>query len=250
MAVEAGEVDGEMEEEEKQEEAQSDGRRRKEVKSFVIRTSRMSDHQKEAYRELYPVYGVDASAQRVDLDELFSSTASKRKRYLEIGFGMGYSLAAMAEAMQESDFLGIEVHKPGVGKVLSEIRRLGLKNLRVIQGDAVSLLRGPLRESKFHGIHIFFPDPWPKKRHHKRRLIKGSFPDELAEHLYPAGYLYAVTDWQEYAEQMLEVLKASRKLRNAYHGFAPRQPWRPETPFERKGLAKNHEIRELFFLRS
>lgn len=237
-------------EEEKREDDRRREKIRKEVKSFVIRTSRMSDHQKEAYRELYPLYGVDPEADRVDLDELFGSAASERKRYLEIGFGMGYSLAAMADAMRESDFLGIEVHKPGVGKVLSEIRRLRLENLRVIQGDAVSLLRGPLKEAKFHGIHIFFPDPWPKKRHHKRRLIQGSFPDELARHLYPSGYLYAVTDWQDYADQMLQVLKASEKLDNAYPGFAPRQPWRPETPFERKGLAKKHEIRELFFLRS
>ncbi len=210
----------------------------------------MSDHQKAAYRELYPVYGLDPEVGGVDLDELFGASPEERKRYLEIGFGMGYSLATMADAMRGSDFLGIEVHTPGVGKLLSEIRRLGLENLRVIQGDAVELLRGPLAEAKFHGIHIFFPDPWPKKRHHKRRLIQGAYPDELAEHLYPGGYLYAVTDWEDYAEQMLETLSRAEKLANAYEGFAPRQPWRPETPFERKGVAKSHLIRELFFLRS
>lgn len=222
---------------------------RKEVKSFVIRTSRMSDHQKAAYRELYPLYGVDPGVEGIDLDELFDSDPAHRKRYLEIGFGMGYSLAAMAKASPESDFLGIEVHKPGVGKVLSEIRRLGLENLRVIQGDAVSLIRGALSEAKFHGIHVFFPDPWPKKRHHKRRLIQGGYTDELADHLYRGGYLYTVTDWEDYAEQMLKVLSSSDKLRNAYGGFAPKQPWRPETPFERKGVAKGHRIRELFFNR-
>jgi tRNA (guanine-N7-)-methyltransferase len=210
----------------------------------------MSDHQKAAYRELYPVYGVDPEVEGVDLDELFGASSEERKRYLEIGFGMGYSLATMADAMRGADFLGIEVHRPGVGKLLSEIRRLGLENLRVIEGDAVELLRGPLAEAKFHGIHIFFPDPWPKKRHHKRRLIQGAYPDELAEHLYPGGYLYAVTDWEEYAEQMLETLSRAEKLTNAYEGFAPPQPWRPETPFERKGVAKSHLIRELFFLRS
>ena len=222
---------------------------RKEVKSFVIRTSRMSDHQKEAYRELYPRYGLDPKAERIDLDRVFGTSAEQRKRYLEIGFGMGYSLATMAEAMPQADFLGIEVHRPGVGKVLSEIRRLELDNLRIIQGDAVQLLRGPLRHAQFHGIHIFFPDPWPKKRHHKRRLLQGEYPEELAEHIYSEGYLYAVTDWEEYAEQMLDALRRSSKLTNAYTGFADPQPWRPQTPFERKGLAKKHAIKELFFTR-
>lgn len=207
----------------------------------------MSDHQKEAYRELYPLYGVDPEAQTIDLNGLFGTDPNERKRYLEIGFGMGYSLATMADAMREADFLGIEVHRPGIGKVLSEIRRLRLKNLRVVQGDAVELLRGPLREAKFHGIHIFFPDPWPKKRHHKRRLIQEGYPDELAEHLYPGGYLYAVTDWEEYAEQMLALFSNAKKLKNGYQGYAPKQPWRPETPFERKGRAKSHVIRELLF---
>ncbi|MFP4301704.1 MAG: tRNA (guanosine(46)-N7)-methyltransferase TrmB [Spirochaetaceae bacterium] len=227
-----------------------DEERKRRVRSFVIRTSRMSDHQKEAYRELYPVYGVDPKVERIELNELFGCSPAERQRYLEIGFGMGYSLAAMADAMRGADFLGIEVHRPGVGKLLSEIRRLGLENLRVIQGDAVELLRGPLEDAKFHGIHIFFPDPWPKKRHHKRRLIQGAYPDELAQHLYAGGYLYAVTDWEEYAEAMLEALSRSGKLENKYDGYAPRQPWRPETPFERKGVAKSHAIRELFFLRS
>lgn len=221
----------------------------REIKTFVIRTSRMSEHQKAAYEELYPVYGVPSDVDRIDLDALFGSSPGERPRFLEIGFGMGYSLATMADTMGNKDFLGIEVHKPGVGKLLSEVRRLNLENVRVIRGDAVQLLRGPLRNAQFHGIHIFFPDPWPKKRHHKRRLIQGSFPDELATHLHLGGYLYAVTDWEEYADQMLDLLSAADTLTNEYSGFAPRQPWRPETPFEKKGLAKNHQIRELFFRR-
>ncbi|MFP4329761.1 MAG: tRNA (guanosine(46)-N7)-methyltransferase TrmB [Spirochaetaceae bacterium] len=224
-------------------------KKRREIHSFVIRTSRMSEHQKRAYEKLYPVYGLDPGSETIDLDEVFGVEEPGRRRCLEIGFGMGYSLATMAEAMRDVDFLGIEVHKPGVGKLLSEVRRLGLDNVRVLRGDAVSLLRGPLRQAQFDGIQIFFPDPWPKKRHQKRRLIQGAYPEELAGHLKPGGYLYAVTDWEEYGEQMLEVLSRTNSLVNAYEGYAPRQPWRPVTAFERKGVAKNHVIRELFFLK-
>jgi tRNA (guanine-N7-)-methyltransferase len=170
----------------------------------------------------------------------------------EIGFGMGRATAEIAEEHPGINYLGIEVHPPGIGKLLWEIERRRLSNLRIIEGDAAEVLPELTADCSLSGFHIFFPDPWPKKRHHKRRLVTRPFTDLLQGKLLPGGYLYMVTDWAPYGDWALRELSATPGLTNPYGGppfagFAPPLDWRPKTKFEEKGLAKNHEIRELFF---
>jgi tRNA (guanine-N7-)-methyltransferase len=178
---------------------------------------------------------------------------------LEIGFGMGEATAELADRQSRFNFLGVEVHRPGVGKLLLEIEKRELRNLRISTVDAVTIVRDQLADKSLAGVHIFFPDPWPKKRHHKRRLIQPEFLRLLSRRIAPGGYLYLVTDWEDYAEQMLEALKvafaagergtAGGGLINPYAGFAPHRPWRPTTSFERKAKAKGHSIYELFLIK-
>lgn len=216
------------------------------VRSFVLRAGRMSDAQRRSYETLAPRYVIPFRRERLDLDILFEPT---RPVVVEIGFGMGVATAAIAEANPGTGYLGIEVHTPGVGKLLWEIGRRGLENLRIVERDAVEVLEGMIPDGSVAGFHIFFPDPWPKKRHHKRRLVKRPFTELLASKLVAGGYLYMVTDWVEYAEFALEELGATTGLVNAYQGYAPRAEWLPETKFERKGLDKSHEVRNLYFLK-
>jgi tRNA (guanine-N7-)-methyltransferase len=168
---------------------------------------------------------------------------------IEIGFGMGTATAAIAQAHPERNYLAIEVHRPGIGRLLWEIERQGLENIRIIEGDGVAVLEEMIPADSAEGFHLFFPDPWPKKRHRKRRLVTRPFTNLLAEKLISSGYVYMVTDWRDYGEQALAELTATPGLTNAYAGFAPVQPGRPETKFERKGLEKQHQMYELFFNR-
>jgi tRNA (guanine-N7-)-methyltransferase len=160
---------------------------------------------------------------------------------------MGIATAMIAEANPGVNYLGLEVHRPGIGKLLWEIDRRGLTNIRIIEHDAVEALTQMIAPESVSGFHIFFPDPWPKKRHHKRRLITRPFPSLLSSLLVPAGYLYMVTDWADYGDWAMTELSNTVGLVNAYTGFAPPQPWRPQTKFEQKGLNKQHEVRELYF---
>jgi tRNA (guanine-N7-)-methyltransferase len=169
---------------------------------------------------------------------------------LEIGFGMGEATIELAAAHPEVGYVGIEVHKPGVGKVLSEIETNGLSNLLVIHYDAVAVLSDMIAPGTLAGVHLFFPDPWPKKKHHKRRLVQPVLARLLASRIREGGYLYAVTDWEDYARQMLDVFESTRTLVNQFETFACDIPWRPTTSFERKGRAKRHRIRELFYRKS
>ena len=221
----------------------------------------MSDHQKEAFQRLQAEYclpvpeKIDTEASVLDWDVVFPHRlrVPGRPVILDIGFGMGYELAELAEQWQDNDFLGIEVHKPGVGKLLSEVEQRSLNNVRVIRYDAVPVCRTLIPRETVRGIHIFFPDPWPKKRHHKRRLVRPGFPELIAPLLQPDGYVYLVTDWEDYAMQMIRVLDESPLLRNRFpteEGFAPSLPWRPQTAFERKGLGKGHQIFELVYERA
>jgi tRNA (guanine-N7-)-methyltransferase len=166
---------------------------------------------------------------------------------VEIGFGMGIATAGIAEGNPGKNYLGFEVHRPGIGSLLREIENRKLGNVRIIEHDAVEGVEKLLEDSSVDGFHIFFPDPWPKTRHHKRRLVTRPFTGVLARKLKPGAYLYMVTDWKDYADWALEELSATEGLRNTCDGFAPPRDWRPETKFERKGLAKSHEVRELFF---
>ena len=168
---------------------------------------------------------------------------------VEIGFGMGDATAAIAAQMPQHDFLGVEVHPPGVGALLKLIGERDLHNLRIVQHDAVDVLREMLAPGSLAGVHIYFPDPWHKKRHHKRRLIQPDFVALVAGRLRPGGYLHAATDWQPYAEQMLQVLSAEPLLANTVEGFAPRPAWRPPTRFENRGLRLGHGVWDLLFTR-
>lgn len=216
------------------------------IRSFVLRAARMSDAQRRSYETLAPRYCVPFSEDRLDFRALFGND---RPVTVEIGFGMGVATAAIAEANPDMNYLGLEVHRPGIGRLLWEIENRGLSNIRIIEHDAVEVLERMVDDGAAAAFHIFFPDPWPKKRHHKRRLVKRPFTDLLARKLTPGAYLYMATDWTEYGDWALAELSATPDLENPYGGFAPRQSWRPETKFERKGLDKAHELRELYFVR-
>lgn len=222
---------------------QSDGVHRP-IKSFVLRQGRVSPAQQRACETLLPVFGIPYKKATLDLDESFGRRGEK---YLEIGFGMGETTAHIAAAFPERDFLAIEVHTPGVGALLKTIGETGLQNIRIVQYDAVEVLTNMIAGQTFHGAHIFFPDPWPKKRHHKRRLIQAPFVSLLAGHLKSNGYLHVATDWEEYAQHILSVLSAEPTLTNTADGFAPRPAYRPQTKFEARGLRLGHDVRDIVF---
>lgn len=214
------------------------------IRSYVLRQGRVSAAQERACRQLLPLFGLNYAPQPLDLDAVFGRRAA---RILEIGFGMGETTAAIAAAHPQNDYLGIEVHTPGVGALLKLLQEQHLANVRVIQHDAVEVLRDMIAPDALDGIHIFFPDPWPKKRHHKRRLIQTPLVALAASRLRPGGYLHFATDWDEYAEQMLAVLSAERLLLNSTQGFAPRPDYRPLTKFEARGLRLGHGVWDVVF---
>lgn len=214
------------------------------IRSFVLRQGRMSLAQERYYAQMLPQYGIAYANTRLDLDSAFARTAP---RILEIGFGMGETTAAIASAHPENDYLGVEVHTPGVGALLKHIAERALSNVRIIQHDAVEVVRDMLPERSLAGIHVFFPDPWHKKRHNKRRLIQPPFVALLATRLAPGGYFHCATDWQDYAEQMLEVLAGEPSLVNTADGFAPRPEHRPLTKFEHRGLRLGHGVWDVLF---
>ena len=216
------------------------------IRSFVLRAGRMGSGQTRALQELGPRFVLPFQPTPLDFAAVFGRRAPV---VLEIGFGMGDATAAIAERMPGTDFLGIEVHAPGVGALLQRIGQRQLANLRIIQHDAVDALAAMIPPASLAGVHIFFPDPWHKKRHHKRRLIQPAFVATLAQHLAPGGVLHCATDWQPYAEQMLEVLAAEPLLVNTAAGFAPRPELRPLTKFEARGLGLGHDVWDLVFVR-
>jgi tRNA (guanine-N7-)-methyltransferase len=216
------------------------------IRSFVLRAGRESPAQQRARGELMPKFGIAYRADTLDLDRAFGRCAPK---VVEIGFGMGGATAALAEAQHEKDFLGIEVHTPGVGSLLKLLEARGLTNVRLIQHDAVEVLRDMISFDALDAAHIFFPDPWPKKRHHKRRLIQPPLVNLLAQRIKPGGHVHLATDWEDYAVQMLAVLREEASLRNRYDHFAPRPPWRPLTKFEARGSKLGHGVWDLIFER-
>jgi tRNA (guanine-N7-)-methyltransferase len=216
------------------------------VRSYVLRGGRIGPGQRRARAELGPRYVVGFTEMTFDWDAAFGRRAP---RIAEIGFGMGETTARIAAAMPEVDFIGIEVHEAGVGALLARIGEARLTNLRIVQHDAVEVLRTMIAPGSLEGIHVFFPDPWPKKRHHKRRLIQPPFVALAASRLASGGTLHCATDWQPYAEQMLDVLGAEPLLANTTAGFAPRPDSRPLTKFEARGLALGHDVWDLVFRR-
>jgi tRNA (guanine-N7-)-methyltransferase len=216
------------------------------VRSFVLRGGRIGPGQQRALDELGPRFVLPFSTEAPDWPAVFGRDAP---RVLEIGFGMGDATAQIAAALPDTDFIGVEVHPPGVGALLKRIGAAGLTNLRIVRHDAVEVLRQMLAPGSLAGVHLYFPDPWPKKRHHKRRLIQPAFVALLASRLAPGAYLHCATDWEPYAEQMLQVLGAEPLLANTAAGYAPRPAWRPLTKFEQRGLKLGHGVRDLLFRR-
>ncbi len=216
------------------------------IRSFVLRQGRLTDAQQRALESLSPKFGLVYQASVVDLNSVFGRA---NKKILEIGFGMGESTAKIAHGMPDVDFLGVEVHTPGVGSLLKQIGELDLQNIRIIQHDAVEVLKHMLPDASLDGVHIFFPDPWHKKRHHKRRLIQAPFIKLLCQKLKPGGYLHVATDWQEYAEWVLEILQAEPMLHNTADTYAEKPEYRPLTKFENRGLKLGHGVWDMVFLR-
>ena len=216
------------------------------IRSFVLRQGRMSPAQQRALDTLAPRLCLPYAATPPDLDRVFGRTAP---RVLEIGCGMGETTARIAAAMPAVDFIGVEVHGPGVGSLLKQVDEHALANVRVIRHDAVEVVASMIPPHSLAGIHVFFPDPWPKKRHHKRRLLQPAFVHGLALRLAPGGYLHAATDWVEYADAILETFAAEPLLENTADGFAPRPGYRPLTKFEARGLKLGHGVRDLIFRR-
>lgn len=219
----------------------------REIRSFVRREGRITRSQQRALEELWPRYGLETGP-RLDLDRLFGRQAPHT---LEIGFGNGASLAAMAEQEPDTDFIGIEVHRPGVGHLLLELERRGLKNVRIICDDAVQVLKNCLPDESLDRVLLFFPDPWPKKRHHKRRIVQPAFIELLARKLKSGGILHMATDWENYAGHMLAVMAQTEAFRNcAGRGnFSQRPAYRPATRFEQRGQRLGHGVWDLLFER-
>lgn len=213
----------------------------------MLRQGRFSRGQQRAYEELLPKLGIAYRREPLDFRAAFGRSAPV---VAEIGFGMGETTARIAADNPGSDYLAIEVHTPGVGSLLKRIEAAGIANVRVVQHDAVEVLRDMVAPDSLAAIHVFFPDPWPKKRHHKRRLLQREFTRLAASRLAPGGLLHVATDWRDYAEHVLAVLGATPGLRNTAAGFAPRPPWRPQTKFERRGLELGHGVWDLLFTRT
>lgn len=219
---------------------------RRPIRSYVLRQGRVSNAQQRAHQTLLPRYGIAYAESPVNLEQLFGRAAPK---ILEIGFGMGETTAEIAAAQPANDYLGVEVHTPGVGSLLKQIEARALTNVRIIQHDVVEVLQHMIAPGSLDGIHIFFPDPWPKKRHHKRRLIQPPLAGLLAEKLKAGGYLHAATDWYEYAGQILAVLSATPGLANTAADYVPRPAYRPRTKFEARGLKLGHGVWDIVFKR-
>ncbi|MEX3102745.1 MULTISPECIES: tRNA (guanosine(46)-N7)-methyltransferase TrmB [unclassified Streptomyces] len=218
------------------------------IRSFQPRRSRVTAGQADALQRLWSRWGIDIDGHAVELSELYGDDAPV---VLEIGFGMGEATATMAAADPSTNVLAVDVHTPGQGNLLNLAEQNGLTNVRVANGDAIILLREMLKPDALDGLRVYFPDPWPKKRHHKRRLIQAEFLDLAATRLRPGAVVHCATDWEPYAEQMLEVLDAHPEFENtqADGGFAPRPEFRPLTRFEGQGIEKGHVVRDLLFRR-
>lgn len=223
---------------------ENDYPKRRSIRSFVKRAGKITSGQLAAMDELWPSCGVELNNQILDMHALFGREAPT---VVEIGFGNGLSLAEMAEAAPENDYLGIEVHDPGVGSLLVQVKRRELTNVRVSKSDAVEVFAQQIADASLDRIQIFFPDPWHKKRHHKRRLIQPDFVGVLVGKLVEGGALHVATDWENYAEHILEVLEGNDSLENTADGYAPRPDYRPITKYETRGIRLGHGVWDVIF---
>jgi tRNA (guanine-N7-)-methyltransferase len=216
------------------------------IRSYVLRQGRFSPGQQRAYAEWLPKLGVPYAPVPLDFPALFGRRAPV---VVEVGSGMGETTALIARENPDTDYLAIEVHAPGVGSLLKRLAEESIGNVRVVQHDAVEVLREMVPAASLAGLHVFFPDPWPKKRHHKRRLIQPAFARLAAERLAPGGYIHVATDWEAYAEHVLAVLSGEQFLQNTAENYAPRPVARPQTKFERRGIRLGHGVWDIVFTR-
>lgn len=217
------------------------------IRSFVLRQGRLTKGQARALEEVFPKFGITYQPHLLDMKTLFGREQSKK--ILEIGFGMGETTAKIAHTLPDCDFIAAEVHTPGVGALLKLIDEQSLTNIRVIQHDVVEVLHNMIADGSLDGVHIFFPDPWHKKRHHKRRLIQAEFVKLLCAKLKSGAYIHVATDWQEYAEWVLEVLNAEPLLQNTAQDYAQKPAYRPLTKFENRGIKLGHGVWDMVFTR-
>ena len=221
-----------------------DNKAHRRIRSFVRREGKLTKGQQNAIDQAWPEYGVNLEMGRIDFSELYGRTAPV---VLEIGFGNGLSLADMAESAQDIHFFGIEVHRPGVGSLLVQVRQRGLCNVRVSADDAVEVLSRQIPDGSLHRVQIFFPDPWHKKRHHKRRLIQPGFVQMLVAKLAEKGRIHVATDWENYAEHILEVLRENPDIHNTCESYAPKPDYRPGTKYEARGVRLGHGVWDIVF---
>lgn len=217
------------------------------IRSFAKRSGRLTASQKRALDELRHQHCIPFQKSVTDFSSYFNK---EQPLIIEIGFGNGDSLASMAQANPDYNYLGIEVYTAGIGRCLLHIEKMGLTNLKLIEHDAVEVMHHMVADNSVHGFQIYFPDPWHKKRHHKRRLIQPAFITLLCSKLKANGFIHCATDWEHYAEQMLNVLSDNTSLTNQYQGFAPRPHWRPLTKFEKRGENLQHQVWDLLFEKS
>lgn len=222
--------------------------RKRKIRSFVLRQGRMTKAQERALEEGAPKFGITYAPTLLNLPQVFGREHSPK--ILEIGFGMGDATAKIAQTLPDSDFLAVEVHTPGVGSLYKWMEELALTNIRIIQYDAVEVLHNMIADDSLDGVHIFFPDPWHKKRHHKRRLIQTEFVKLLCQKMKVGAYIHVATDWQEYAEWVLEVLNAEPQLKNTAENYAEKPYYRPLTKFENRGLKLGHGVWDLVFVKT
>ena len=215
------------------------------IRSFVLRQGRLTKGQERALETGWPDFGIDYNRELLDLNQIFGREASKK--ILEIGFGMGDATAKIAQTLNGYDFLAVEVHQPGVGALLKVMQEEGVDNIRIVQHDAVEVLQTMLTDQSLDGVHIFFPDPWHKKRHNKRRLIQADFVKLLCSKLKVGAYIHVATDWEEYAEWVLEVLTEETQLKNTEENYAEKPSYRPLTKFENRGIKLGHGVWDLVF---
>lgn len=219
---------------------------RREVKSYVLRGQRLKERQIEALKNHFNDYAIVYQDKMLNFKEIFGND---NPVVIEIGFGMGDTTARIAASNPDINYIGIEVFLYGFSKLLADIDNKGLKNLKIMRFDAVQVIQNIIPDNSISGFHIFFPDPWPKKRHHNRRIIQEPFVRLLSQKLAKDGYIYCVTDWEDYAYWMLDEMNKVDTIQNPYSGFAPPREWRPETHFERKGLDKDYTIHEIWVIK-
>ncbi|MDG1074952.1 MAG: tRNA (guanosine(46)-N7)-methyltransferase TrmB [Methylophilaceae bacterium] len=224
---------------------QSEDPTNRKIRSFVLRQGRLTPAQERAFASGWPAYGLEYQKETLDLNQTFGR--AETQKVLEIGFGMGDATAKIAQTLPEYDFLAVEVHAPGVGALLKLIQETDIDNIRIIQHDAVEVLNNMLADDSLDGVHIFFPDPWHKKRHNKRRLIQAEFIKLLSSKLKVGAYIHVATDWQEYAQLVLEVLSAEKMLKNTAEDYAEKPSYRPLTKFENRGIKLGHGVWDLVF---